>query len=281
MKPAAFDYARPRSLQQALELLARPNVEARVIAGGQSLVAMMNLRIASPGLLVDIARLPDLGSITEEDSTVFYGACVTHAMIEDRVGPDPSQGLMPKVAETLAYRAVRNRGTIGGSLALADPAAEWPVVLAALDATAIIEGWNGKKAVACREFVTGIYETRLGAGEILAAIWVPKLSPQARWGYVKLARKSGEFGLSLAVAVRDPARGYARVVLGATDGAPLVLEATSRLCARGRVEAAAAREAIAADLARVAADRQFDQFRRSLHATAALRALSQATQASA
>jgi carbon-monoxide dehydrogenase medium subunit len=85
----------------------------------------------------------------------------------------------------------------------------------------------------------------------------------------------------VAVAVRDPARGYARVVLGATDGAPLVLEATSRLCARGRVEAAAAREAIAADLARVAADRQFDQFRRSLHATAALRALSQATQASA
>src|SRR5947208_3061055 len=136
MKPAAVDYARPRSLSEALELLARPNIEARVIAGGQSLVAMMNLRVASPGLLVDIARLPDLGSVTEEDSTVFYGACVTHAMIEDRVGPDPSQGLMPKVAETLAYRAVRNRGTIGGSLALADPAAEWPAVLAALDATA-------------------------------------------------------------------------------------------------------------------------------------------------
>jgi carbon-monoxide dehydrogenase medium subunit len=126
--------------------------------------------------------------------------------------------------------------------------------------------------------VTGIYETRLGAGEILAAIWVPKLSQQARWGYVKLARKTGEFALSLAVAVRDPARGYARVVLGATDGPPLVLDATSRLCARGRVGAAAAREAIAADLAR-AADRQFDTFRHSLHATAALRALTQATQA--
>jgi carbon-monoxide dehydrogenase medium subunit len=278
MKPAAVDYARPRSLSQALELLARPNTDARVIAGGQSLVAMMNLRIASPGLLVDIARLPDLGTITEEDSTVFYGACVTHAMIEDRVGPDPSQGLMPKVAETLAYRAVRNRGTIGGSLALADPAAEWPAVLAALDATAIIEGWNGKKAVACKDFVTGIYETRLGAGEILAAIWVPKLSQQARWGYVKLARKTGEFALSLAVAVRDPARGYARLVLGATDRPPLVLEATSRLCARGRMDAAAAREAIATDLAR-AAYRQFDTFRHSLHATAALRALMQATQA--
>ena len=259
-------------------MLARPNVDARVMAGGQSLVAMMNLRVASPGLLIDIARLPDLGLVTEEDSTVFYGACVTHAMIEDRIGPDPSQGLMPKVAETLAYRAVRNRGTIGGSLALADPAAEWPAVLAALDATAIVEGWNGKKAVACRDFVTGIYETKIGEGEILAAIWVPKLSPQARWGYIKLARKSGEFALSLAVAVRDPARGYARVVLGAADGPPLVLEATSRLCSRGRAETGAAREAIAADLARASA-RQFDSFRRSLHATAALRALAQATRA--
>ena len=278
MKPAAVDYARPRSLSEALEFLARPNVEARVMAGGQSLVAMMNLRVASPGLLVDIARLPDLRSVTEEDSTVFYGACVTHAMIEDRIGPDPSGGLMPKVAETLAYRAIRNRGTIGGSLALADPAAEWPSVLAALDATAIIEGWNGKKAVACRDFVTGIYETRLGIGEILAAIWVPKLSPAARWGYIKLARKTGDFALSLAVAVRDPARGYARVVLGAADGPPLILDATSRFAARGTPDPKAAREAIAADLAR-AADRQFDSFRQSLHATAALRALTQATRA--
>ena len=184
---------------------------------------------------------------------------------------------MAKVAETLAYRAVRNRGTIGGSLALADPAAEWPAVLAALDATAIVEGWKGKKAVACREFATGIYETRLGGGDILTAIWVPKLSPAARWGYVKLARKSGEFALSLAVAVRDPARGYARVVLGAADGPPLVLDTASRFCSRGRGDAEAAREAIAADLAR-AGDRQFDNFRRTLHATAALRALTQALQ---
>src|SRR5437899_11300454 len=117
MKPAAVDYARPRSLSEALELLARPNIEARVIAGGQSLVAMMNLRVASPGLLVDIARLPDLGSVTEEDSTVFYGACVTHAMIEDRVGPGPTQGLLPMDAETLAYCATRSPVRDGSSLA--------------------------------------------------------------------------------------------------------------------------------------------------------------------
>src|SRR5436853_5173579 len=193
MKPAAFDYARPRSLSQALELLARPNIEARVIAGGQSLVAMMNLRVASPGLLVDIARLPDLGSVTEEDSTVFYGACVTHAMIEDRVGPDPSQGLMPKIAETLAYRAVRNRGTIGGSLALADPAAEWPAVLAALDAEVTLCSRSGRRSLKCTEFMTGIFETQLAAEEIIESVHIPKLSAEARWGYVKLCRKSGEF----------------------------------------------------------------------------------------
>jgi carbon-monoxide dehydrogenase medium subunit len=275
MKPAAVDYVRARSLAEALQLLARPNVDARVMAGGQSLVAMMNLRIASPDLVVDIARLSELGAVTEEESTVFYGACVTHAAIEDRRVPDPSRGLMPKVAEGLAYRAIRNRGTLGGSLALADPAAEWPSVLIALDAAAVIAGPNGTRSVMCKEFVTGIFQTRLAEGEILTTIWVPKLSAEARWGYVKLARKSGEFAASLAVAVRDPARGYARVVLGAADGAPLILDNATRLCVGGAVDHAAARNAIAADLARVA-DRQFDDFRRNLHAVAALRAMTQA-----
>src|SRR5260370_36318902 len=275
MKPAAVDYVRARSLAEALDLLARPDLDARVMAGGQSLVAMMNLRIASPDLLVDIARLPELAAATEEDSAVSYGACVTHAAIEDRRVPDPSRGLMPQVAEGLAYRAIRNRGTLGGSLALADPAAEWPSVLAALDATAVVAGPNATRSVACKEFVTGVFQTRLADGEILTPIRVPKLSAEARWGYVKLARKSGEFAISLAVAARAPARGYARVVLGAADGAPLVLDDASRLCAGGSLDRTAARDAIAADIAR-AADRQFDDFHRHLHAVAALRAVTQA-----
>ena len=275
MKPAAVDYVRARSLAEAFDLLARPNVDARVMAGGQSLVAMMNLRVASPDLLVDIARLPELGASTEDDSTVSYGACVTHATIEDRRVPDPSRGLMPHVAEGLAYRAIRNRGTLGGSLALADPAAEWPSVLAALDAAAVIAGPHGTRSVMCKEFVTGVFQTRLAEGEILTAIRIPKLSAEARWGYVKLARKSGEFATSLAAAVRDPARGYARVVLGAADGAPLILDNASRLCSGGSLHHAAARDAIAADFTG-AADRQFDDFHRNLHAVAALRAIVQA-----
>ena len=134
MKAPAVDYVRPRSLAEAVDLLAKRPGEARVIAGGQSLVAMMNLRVASPGLLIDISRLPELCSVSDDADLVTLGACVTHAAIEDARVADPSRGLMPRVATTLAYRAIRNRGTIGGSLALSDPAAEWPAVLAALDA---------------------------------------------------------------------------------------------------------------------------------------------------
>ena len=136
---------RPRSLTEAVDLLAHASVEARVIAGGQSLVAMMNLRVASPGLLIGIARLPELLGVANHSNAVRLGACVTHAAIEDGHVTDPSHGLMPHVASTLAYRAIRTRGTIGGSLALSDPAAEWPAVLAALDAEVILYGPSGRR----------------------------------------------------------------------------------------------------------------------------------------
>src|SRR5271166_1769203 len=129
MKAGAVDYVRPRSLTEAIDRLAGGKGEASVIAGGQSLLTLMNLRVASPALLIDIARLPELTSAADDGDAVTLGACVTHAAVEDRRVPDPSRGLMPRVAASLSYRAVRNRGTIGGSLALAGPAADWPAVL--------------------------------------------------------------------------------------------------------------------------------------------------------
>ncbi|HMD64176.1 MAG TPA: FAD binding domain-containing protein, partial [Stellaceae bacterium] len=116
MKAPAVDYVRPRSLTEALDLLANAGAEGRVIAGGQSLLALMNLRVASPGLLIDIARLPELLTVADNADAVTLGACVTHAAIEDGRVADPSRGLMPRVAATLSYRAIRTRGTIGGSL---------------------------------------------------------------------------------------------------------------------------------------------------------------------
>jgi len=272
MKAPAVDYLRPRTLTEAVDLLAHASVEARVIAGGQSLVAMMNLRVASPGLLIDIARLPELHAVASYSDAVTLGACVTHAAIEDRRVADPSRGLMPRVASTLAYRAIRTRGTIGGSLALSDPAAEWPAVLAALDAEVVLYGSSGRRSLKCTEFTTGIFQTKLAQNEILES--VPKLSPDARYGYVKLCRKSGEFASALAVVVTDPRRGYSRVVSGAANGSPLVLADTSRLVAEGPRDPDALRGTISGDLDR-ASDRHFDDFQRNLHTVAAMRAVQQ------
>ncbi len=276
MKAPAFEYLRPQSLSEAVGLLANSGGEARVIAGGQSLLAMMNLRLASPELLIDIARLPELAAASEDDGAATLGAGVTHAAIEDGRAPDPSRGLMPRVAAGLAYRAVRNRGTIGGSLALADPAAEWPAVLAALDARATVQGANGRRVLDCNGFATGIYATQLADDEIVESVRIPRLSADARWGYVKLARKSGEFANALAVAVADRARGHCRVVLGAVNGPPLVLAEASRRVAEGARDRDALKGAIGADLDQ-AADRHFNDFQRNLHAVAAMRAIEEAT----
>jgi len=275
MKAPAVDYVRPRSLAEAVDMLAEHRGEPRIMAGGQSLMAMMNLRVASPGVLIDISWLPELGAVSEEGNVVTLGACVTHAAVEDGRVADPSRGLMPRVAATLAYRAIRNRGTIGGSLALSDPAAEWPMVLTALDAEVLICSPGGRRSVRCTEFTTGIFETTLAEDEIVEGIRIPKLSADARWGYIKLSRKTGEFANAMAVAVADPGRGYWRVALGAANGAPLVLAETSRLLSAnggGDIRAAVAR-----DLDR-AADRNFDVFERNLHAVVAMRAVQQVLQ---
>jgi aerobic carbon-monoxide dehydrogenase medium subunit len=274
MKAPPVDYIRARSLTEALDLLVNAGAEGRVIAGGQSLVAMMNLRLAFPGLLIDIARLPELLMVADHDDAVTLGACVTHAAIEDGRVADPSRGLMPRVAATLAYRAIRTRGTIGGSLALSDPAAEWPAVFAALDAEVILYGSSGRRSLKCSEFTTGIFQTKLAENEIIERAQIPKLSAEARCGYVKLCRKSGEFANALAVVVTDPPRAYWRVVSGAANGAPLVLADTSRLVAEGPRDPDALRGTVGRDLDH-AADRHFDEFERNLHTVAAVRAVQQ------
>jgi aerobic carbon-monoxide dehydrogenase medium subunit len=272
MKPAAVDYVRPHSLSEGVDLLAQHRGEARVIAGGQSLVAMMNLRVASPGLLIDISRLPELARAEDDAEGVTFGACVTHAAIEDGRVADPSRGLMPRAAATLAYRAIRNRGTIGGSLALSDPAAEWPAVLTALNAELRVCGRQGRRSLKCAEFMTGVFETRLAEDEIIESIRVAHLSATARWGYLKLSRKAGEFASALAVVVADPARAHFRVVVGAANGPPLTLGETARLVSEG--DRGGIPGAVAADLDR-AAERDFDELQRRLHAVAATRAVQQ------
>jgi carbon-monoxide dehydrogenase medium subunit len=215
MKAAAFDLANPTTLAQAAGLLARP--ETMAMAGGQSLGPMLNLRLARPALLVRLAGIEGLAGASQDAQSVTLGALVTHAAIADGRAPDPGQGVLARVAEGIAYRAVRNRGTIGGSLCHADPAADWVTVLMALGATALT---SAGRAIPVEDFVAAAFRTVLRPGELLTAVRVPRLRPDARWGYVKACRKPGEFAHAMAAVLIDDGT---RLVIGATGGRPILL----------------------------------------------------------
>ena len=227
MKPAAFDYARPASAAEATPLLAE--AEARPLSGGMSLGPMLNLRLARPSRLIDITRLPGLTEASETPTHIRLGAAITHASIEDGETPEPLPGLLRHIAGGIAYRAVRTRGTIGGSLAHADPAADWLTAMTLLDAE--IETLQGRR-IPIRGFTRGAYATALPAGDIITAIHIPRASASARWGWHKICRKSGEFAQAIGAALIDPERGTARLIAGATGGAPLPLDALAADLAR-------------------------------------------------
>jgi aerobic carbon-monoxide dehydrogenase medium subunit len=216
-------YHRAASIAQAIELGSRFDGTAKLMAGGQSLMPMMNLRMTLAEQVIDISGIAALRESHPVEDRYFVGAGVTHAMIEDGRVEDPTRGYLRHVAGGIAYRSVRNRGTIGGSLAHADPAADWPTALRVLDAVAVIEGPQGERQVPLAEFQRGLMETCLGPAEVLKGVLVPRLSPAARWSYRKFCRKVGEFAHSIAAVVIDPKLGISNVVVGAIGGKPLVL----------------------------------------------------------
>jgi carbon-monoxide dehydrogenase medium subunit len=197
MKPARFEYERPRDLAEALAALTRCEGDARVIAGGQSLGPLLNLRVITPSLLVDISKISELTEISLSDYLVL-GAGITHARIEDGVGGDGTAGLLPRVASGIAYRPVRNRGTIGGSLAHADPTGDWAPVMMALGATFDVRGSNGTRILKASGLISAPLTTVLAPDEIIVTIRIPRLRADARWGHVKFSRKPGDFADSLA-----------------------------------------------------------------------------------
>jgi aerobic carbon-monoxide dehydrogenase medium subunit len=251
MKPGALSYFRPNTVQDAISLLVEGGMDAKVIAGGQSLVPMLNLRMVSAERLVDISGIPGLAEWSADDREVRIGACVTHERIQLGEVADPSNGLMPKVASAIAYQAIRNRGTIGGSLALADPSADWLTTTAALGATIEWEGPDGKNSCPSDEFVVAAYTTRLEISDLLTGIRIPRLHPDARWGTYKLCRKTGEFAHAMAMVICAPKS--SRAFLGATDGAPIRLGHTEGVLSELRdwqaSQAAVISQAMDADLA--------------------------------
>ncbi len=238
MKAAKFDYRRAGTLEEAVAWLQEAEGRAKVLAGGQSLGPMLNLRLARPAIVIDISKVPELRACTADGGGIRIGACVTHAELEDGVFAGLRGHPLQRVAGVIAYRAIRNRGTIGGSLAHADPAADWPVVLAALAADLELVSPRGRRTVGMAEFMQGAYTTVLATDEILAAVRLPAFAPASRWGYYKFCRKMGEFAEASCAALLDPSRRVARIAVGALDGAPRLLPELAAATAREGLSAA-------------------------------------------
>ena len=196
MKAPRFAYIRPDSLDEVLALLAEHGDAARILAGGQSLMPTLNMRLSRPRVLVDINRIDALKGIGLENGTVRIGALARHAEVMES---DIVAGNLPLVADAMphvAHVAIRNRGTFGGSIALADPAAELPAVVLALDAELVLASARGRRTVAARSFFNGLYETERGDDEILVETRIPALGPGYRSSFMELARRHGDFALA-------------------------------------------------------------------------------------
>ena len=227
MKPAPFSYYRATSVEDAITALSGADGMVAVLAGGQSLVPMLNLRLSPVDHLIDLRPITALSRQEETPEAICYGALTTHAAFEDGAVPDGTNGLMRYAASQITYRAVRNRGTLGGALALADPAADWLTTAVALDASVTLTGPEGQRYLTITDFVVGPYYTQIAEHEIIDSVVVPRRSATERWGYYKVAPKVGEYAKSLAVALVDSEKASARLVIGAWSDVPLVLEASA------------------------------------------------------
>jgi carbon-monoxide dehydrogenase medium subunit len=217
MIPASFEYFAPRSLADAVKFLSAHRDDVKILAGGQSLLPLMKMRLSKPQYVVDIGRIPGLDRISEEENGLTLGALVTHAQIESSELLKRKCPLLPQTAATIADVQVRNRGTIGGSIAHADPAGDWPAAAMALDAEIKIFGPDGERWVKCRDFFLGLLMSVLAPDEIVTAVRVPATGGD-KTAYLKAAPRSSGFAV-VGVAVRLALGGdgvCSRIAIGVT-----------------------------------------------------------------
>jgi carbon-monoxide dehydrogenase medium subunit len=256
VKPAPFDYVRPASLDEAVAALDDGG-EARILAGGQSLVPLLNMRLVRPRRVVDITGIPKLGAIAQDGPGLRLGALVCHTDLIASPLARERAPLLVEAARHVGHRAIRNRGTLGGSLAHADPAAELPAAVVALAATLVVAGPGGTREVPAGEFFRGLLATALGPREILVEVRVPGPAATA-WGFAEVARRPGDFALAGVVAVLHPAPGApgrgrpARLVAFGAGDVPVRLTAAEALLAGVALDAEAARRAGRAGAAQTA-----------------------------
>ncbi len=225
MQPRAFEYVRASTVAQAIDLLQKNGERAKVLAGGQSLIPLLKLRLADPGLLVDIGRIPGLDSIAEDGDHLTLGALARHRELERSALIQDRYPLLADVAKVLGDPEVRNLGTIGGSLAHADPAGDWGTALLAFDAQLVAAGPGGRRTIPIDEFFQDPFSTALQPSEILTEIRVPKPGPRSGGAYRKLKRKTGDFAIvSVSAQIGLDGNGTVALVrmgLGAVGSTPI------------------------------------------------------------
>jgi carbon-monoxide dehydrogenase medium subunit len=210
--PAPFEYLRPASVAEAIDLLRTHGDDARLLAGGHSLIPLMKLRLATPRYLVDIARIRDLSYIREDGDAICIGALTTHAEIEHSDLLKARLPLLPEAAAHIGDAQVRNRGTIGGSLAHAHPAADYPAVMLALEAEMLLQGLDARRTVRAADFFVGMFTTALRADEVLVEIRIPPLAQRTGTAYLKAEDKASHFAVvGIAAVIGLDAGGTCRV----------------------------------------------------------------------
>ncbi len=268
MKPPPFEYAAPRKIEEAVGLLSQHGDGAKVLAGGQSLIPLLNFRLARPEVLVDVNRVAELASVKPLESGVAIGALTRQHTLERA---DVIRARLPIVAEAcrlIGHLPIRHRGTIGGSLAHADPAAELPAVMVALEAELTASGRGGRRTLPADQFFTGIFATALAPDELLIEIRVPGLPPRTGSAFVEIARRAGDFalvGIAALVTLDDGGRATrARLAVCGAGPTPIRAREAERVLVGARPDSRALDEA--ADKIAAATDPPSD-----IHASAAFR----------
>jgi carbon-monoxide dehydrogenase medium subunit len=249
LKPAPFAYAKAKSLDHAIELLARPDGEARLLAGGQSLIATLNMRLSAPKLLIDLNGVSALAGIAVKNGMVEIGALTRHVEAERSADIAQHAPLIALAMPHIGHAAIRNRGTLGGSIAFADPAAELPACLVALGGEVEIAGPRGKRTVNAGDFFKGLFETALGAGDVLTAIRVPAATPETRVGFAEFARRHGDYAMvGLAATAQSDGKGLGDVRLAyfGVGNIPVRARKAETKLTEGNIDDAV--QALAADL---------------------------------
>lgn len=222
MKPAAFDYVRPESRREILKLLAETGADARIIAGGQSLMAVLNMRLAQPRLLIDVSRLEELHYLREQDGKLCVGAAVRQSDLLHHQGLAEKLPLLAQALPHIGHYQTRNRGTVCGSIAHADPSAELPLCLATLGGEVVLESTKGQRVVPAAEFFQGMLMTACRDDELVVEARFPLAKAGSRYGFTEMAMRHGDFAIVALTAARE--NGRLRLGVGGVADRPVITE---------------------------------------------------------